>query len=53
MKEGLGVAPQLLSNRDKTLLVDALKHTGALLQLLEKLDLTQFLFLSLFAAAKT
>ena len=41
LKKGLGVAPQLLSNRDKTRLVDALKHTYALSELLEKLDLAR------------
>ena len=30
LKKGLGVTPQLLSNREKTLLVDALKHTYSL-----------------------
>ena len=41
LKKGLGVDLQLLSNREKTLLVDALKHTYALSQLLEKLDLAR------------
>ena len=41
LKKGLGVDPQLLSNRDKTRLVDALKHTYALSELLEKLDLAR------------
>lgn len=34
LKKGLGVDLQLLSNREKTLLVDALKHTYALSDLL-------------------
>ena len=41
LKKGLGVAPQLLSNRDKTLLVDALKQTYALSELLIRLDLAR------------
>jgi putative transposase len=41
LKKGLGVAPQLLSNREKTLLVDALKHTYALPELLAELDLAR------------
>lgn len=41
LKKGLGVAPQLLSNREKTLLVDALKHTYALAELLGELDLAR------------
>ena len=40
-KKGLGVAPQLLSNRDKTLLVDALKHIYALSELFAELDLAR------------
>lgn len=40
-KKGLGVAPQLLSNREKTLLVDALKHTYALAELFAELDLAR------------
>jgi putative transposase len=41
LKKGLGVAPQLLSNREKTLLVDALKHTYSLQELLTELDLAR------------
>ena len=41
LKKGLGVAPQLLSNREKTMLVDALKHTYALSELLAELDLAR------------
>ena len=41
LKKGLGVAPQLLSNREKTLLVDALKHTYTLPELLAELDLAR------------
>ena len=41
LKKGLGVDPQLLSNRDKTLLVDALEHTYALSELLIRLDLAR------------
>lgn len=41
LKKGLGVAPQLLSNREKTLLVDALKHTYALPELCAELDLAR------------
>ncbi len=41
LKKGLGVAPQLLSNREKTLLVDALKNTYALAELLAELDLAR------------
>ena len=41
LKKGLGVAPQLLSNREKTLLVDALKHTYSLPELLAELDLAR------------
>ena len=39
LKKGLGVTPQLLSNREKTLLVDALKHIYALAELLAEVDL--------------
>ena len=39
LKKGLGVAPQLLSNREKTLLVDALKSSYTLAELLAELDL--------------
>jgi putative transposase len=41
LKKGLGVAPQLLSNREKTLLVDALKNTYALSEILAELDLAR------------
>jgi putative transposase len=41
LKKGLGVAPQLLSNREKTLLVDALKHTYGLSELLGELNLAR------------
>ena len=41
LKKDLGVAPQLLSNREKTLLVDALKNTYALVELLAELDLAR------------
>ena len=41
LKKGLGVAPQLLSNREKTLLVDALKHIYSLSELLTELDLAR------------
>jgi putative transposase len=41
LKKGLGVAPQLLSNREKTLLVDALKHSYSLAELLAELDLAR------------
>ena len=41
LKKGLGVAPQLLSNREKTLLVDALKPTYSLAKLLAVLDLAR------------
>ena len=41
LKKGLGVTPQLLSNREKTLLVDALKHTYALSELLAELELAR------------
>ena len=41
LKKGLGVAPQLLSNREKTLLVDALKHIYLLAELLAELDLAR------------
>lgn len=39
LKKDLGVAPQLLSNREKTLLVDALKSSYTLAELLAELDL--------------
>ena len=41
LKKGLGVTPQLLSNREKTLLVDALKHIYALAELLAEVDLAR------------
>lgn len=41
LKKGLGVTPQLLSNREKTLLVDALKHTYTLVELFAELDLAR------------
>ncbi len=41
LKKGLGVAPQLLSNREKTLLVDALKNTYTLAELPAELDLAR------------
>ena len=41
LKKGLGVLPQLLSNREKTLLVDALKHTYTLAELFAELDLAR------------
>jgi transposase InsO family protein/transposase-like protein len=41
LKKGLGVAPQLLSNREKTLLVDALKSSYTLAELLAELDLAR------------
>ncbi|CAM8630579.1 HTH-like domain containing protein [Comamonadaceae bacterium] len=41
LNKGLGVAPQLLSNREKTLLVDALKCSYTLAELLTELDLAR------------
>jgi transposase InsO family protein len=41
LKKGLGVAPQLLSNREKSLLVDALKTIYTLAELLAELDLAR------------
>ena len=41
LKKGLGVDPQLLSNREKTLLVDALKNTYAIAELLAELQLAR------------
>lgn len=41
LKKGMGVDLPDLSNRDKTLLVDALKHTYSLAELLTKLDLAR------------
>ena len=41
LKKGLGVDPQLLTNREKTLLVDALKQTHALPDLLARLGLAR------------
>ncbi len=47
LKKGLGADLQLLSNREKTRLVDALRQTYALSELLVELDLAaQFLLLS-------
>jgi len=41
LKKDLGVSPQLLTNREKTLLVDALKHIYSLAELLAELDLAR------------
>jgi transposase InsO family protein/transposase-like protein len=41
LKKGLGVNPQLLTNREKTLLIDALKQTYALPELLIELGLAR------------
>lgn len=41
LKKGLGVNPQLLSNREKTLLVDALKPIYSLAELLGELGLAR------------
>ena len=41
LKKDLGVTPQLLGNRDKTILVDALKHLYTLTELLAELDLAR------------
>jgi putative transposase len=41
IKKGLGVDLQLLTNREKTLLVDALKELYALPELLAQLDLAR------------
>jgi putative transposase len=41
LKKDLGVAPQLLSNREKTLLVDALKNSYTLAELLAELCLAR------------
>jgi len=41
LKKGLGVHPQLLNNREKTLLVDALKPIYPLTELLGELDLAR------------
>lgn len=41
LKKGLGVSLQYLSNQEKTLLVDALKHTYTLTELLSVLDLAR------------
>lgn len=41
LKKDLGVNPQLLSNRDKTELVDALKHTYSLSEILAQLGLAR------------
>ena len=41
LKKGLGAAPQLPSNREKILLVDALKHSYSLAELLAELNLAR------------
>ena len=41
LKKGLGVDLQLLSNREKTLLIDALKYTYTLAELLAELDIAR------------
>lgn len=41
LKKGLGVDLQLLSNREKTLLINALKHTYTLAELLAELDIAR------------
>jgi transposase-like protein len=41
LKKDLGVSPQLLGNRDKTILVDALKHLYTLTELLAELELAR------------
>jgi transposase-like protein len=41
IKKGMGIAPQLLSNREKTMLVDALKQTYTLPELLAVLGLAR------------
>ena len=41
LKKGLGVTPHLLSNREKTLLVDAMKYAYTLAELLAELDLAR------------
>jgi len=41
IKKGMGVDPQLLSNREKTMLVDALKQTYALPELLAAMGLAR------------
>ncbi|WP_211445261.1 IS3 family transposase [Collimonas humicola] len=41
IKKDLGVDPHLLSNREKTMLIDALRETYALPELLAKLDLAR------------
>jgi hypothetical protein len=47
LKKGLGVDPRLLTNREKTLLVDALRQTHALPDLLARLGpCSKLLFLS-------
>ena len=53
LKKGLGVDLQLLSNREKTLLVDALKHTYALSDLLAELDLARSSYFYHFARLKS
>lgn len=41
LKKGQGVNPKLLSNREKTILIDALKNTYTLAELLVELDLAR------------
>ena len=41
LKNGLGIAPQRLSNREKTLLVEALKQTYSLSELFAELELAR------------
>ena len=41
IKKGMGINPQLLSNREKTMLIDALKQTYALPELLAALSLAR------------
>ena len=53
LKKGLGVNLPLLSNREKTLLVDALKHTYALSDLLVELDLARSSYFYHFARLKS
>ena len=51
--KGLSVAPQLLSNRERALLVDALKHTDALSDFLVELDLARSSYFYHFARLKS
>ena len=53
LKKGLGVNLPLLSNREKTLLVDALKHIYALSDLLVELDLARSSYFYHFARLKS